>query len=740
MKKSNADNVVTMEKDKKIIYILAVIITMSGVQNFFSQANKSALEYFDEGLNAQNTEDWYSASESFMEAVKKNPVYSEAWFHLSQCSYQLGEYDLAISQLDECEKLSPDDNAIRNLRAMIYITQYKFDEAKEILNDILKKSPNNIDARFGLAELDLFNGRTNNAIKQYLEALKRQHDNRKALLSLAVLSAQMGRYDNALRYASDTIDYYSGEKEVHYLVAIIHSMKGDLDSAERSCRVALEIKPEYDKAQELLSKILFMKGQYEDVIAICNKRLEENRAQNSAWYLKGTAQKKLGDSAAAIASWDKGLSLVKDDEIMRAALETLIAEKVPLNDPRRKTWARYHIDQARQCERRYDKAGGLFEYQRALKIEPTNEEARLSYANMLKLNNLNELYLEQLLFIEQNKKALEKTRKRKSEEKSIDKTSDSTSKKDNEETKKPSYKDTLMSDTIEAYEDLLQDTLAKKWGVEPFFLDKTRWRLGVYYESDESHSPLAINQLHVLNNAVAADYASDIFSGIASTAVRTYPLAIKGFGDAYNKARNSSMDYFVTITLDEGERDLTLGYELYSARTGNKIGENTFYSTGNNRYTNVFRRLQLEILESLTVRGNIIAREGKTLLCDIGHSEGALSGDKFDIIKIGNITTATSQKGVLYKKENILGTFVIDEVGEEVSSGTLEYKGFYDKINIGDEIVLTKRAEEKKTDTPPAPSANGQGEPTQKENLSLLGNDVESARAPSILDLIRNIY
>lgn len=700
---------------------------------------KTAIELFDEGLMEQNNENWYSASEYFMEAIKANAVYSDAWFHLAQCSYQLDEYDLALSQLDECEKYSKDDNAIRNLRGMIFITQYKFDEARIIFEDILKKTPNNIDARFGLAELDLFNGRMTNALKQYNEALKRQRDNRKALLSLAVISAQMGRYDNALRYANDSINFYSGEKEVHYLVAVIHSMKGDLDSAERACRVALQIDNDYDKAYELLAKVLFMKAQYDEVIAICDSRVQNNRRSASAWYLKGAAQKEKGDSEGAIATWDKGLAIVKDDEIMRAALETTIAEVVPLEDGRRKTWARYHINVARECEKRYDKAGSLFEYQRALKIEPTNEEARLSYAAMLRLNGLNELYLEQLLFIARNKDAAKKAKENKAADVGTQNASDPTT------NQKPSYKDVLMSDTIEAYNNLLQDTLAKRWGVEPFFLDKTRWNVGVYYMDDAQNSPMAINQIHILNNKVAAQYASDIFSGIATTAVKTYPLAVRGFGDAYNKARNSMMDYFVMIKLDEGERDLTLNYELYSARTGNIIGDNSFYSTGNTRYTNVFRRLRGEILESLTVRGKIIERDGKTLLCDIGKSEGAQVGDAFDIIKVGNITTATSEKGVLYKKENMLGTFIIEEVGEEVSSGQLTYKGFYDKVNTGDEIVLTKKAADKKEEDAAniatnAPKANGAGEADQKENLNLLENDVAVSRVPSVIDLIRSIY
>lgn len=704
----------------KLLSIITVVFALVAGVTYA----KSALELFDSGLAEQNDENWYSATEYFMEAVKLNPAFSDAWAHLAQCSYELDEYDLALTQLDEAEKYSQNDDALQSLRGLIYITQYKFDDARAIFNAILKRTPNNIDARFGLAELDLFNGKISGAQKQYLEALKRSPKNRKALLSLAVIACQMGKYDTALRYINESINSYSGEKEVHYLAAVVHSMKGDLVSAENTCRVAIQIaldaNKDYERATELLSKILFMMARYDECIALCDERIEKDRKSMSAWYLKGTAQKAQGKINDAITTWDKALLIQKDDEVMRAALEVLINDAVPLADNRRSQWAKYHTDCALQCERRYDKSGASYEWQRALKIEPTNDDARASYAKMLKLNGMNELYLEQLLFIRANKNEL----------------------MTEEQKKNPSYKDLLMSDTIEAYTDLLQDTLAKKWKVEPFYLDKTRWSLGIYYYEDIANSPASVTQLHIQNNLVSSAFAADLFSGIATTAVRAYPLPIKSFGDAYNKARNSGLDYFLTLNLDEGERDLTLSYSMYSAKTGNAVTNNSFYAMGNNRYTNVFRRFQEDVQNKLVTRAKILAREGKTLLCDIGKSEGALVGDVFDIVKANTLQTATSGLGVSYKKENTLGTFTIEKVGEEVSEGSLATKGFYDKVNIGDDVVLLTRAKDTPADaTTPSPAPRATTTTTdQKDAIKLLETDITSRHVPSFIDLIRSIY
>lgn len=682
-------------------------------------AEKNAASLFDEGLAAQNDENWYAASQYFMESLQENPVYADAWFHLAQCSYQLGEFDLVLTQLEEAEKYAKDDTAVLNLRGMTYIALENFSGAREIFERILKKKPNNVDARFGLAELDLFDGRISGAEKQYGEVLRRQRGNRKALLSLAVVSAQLGKFDIADHYISQAIGSYSGEPEVHYLCAVISAMKGDLAASEQHCRVAVELDGDYDRAYELLAKIRFAQAEYEEVIALCDFRIARDRNLGSAWYLKGAAQKASGQTEAAIDTWSSALEIVPEDEVMRAALEIEVNRILPLEDSRRTQWAQYHINQARECTRRFDKPGALYEYQRALKIEPSNEEARLAYAEMLVLNGMHELYLEQLLFIRRIR-------------------DESVTDGDSLTEKTLTRQEIRMNDTIEAYNNLLQDSLARKWNVQPFYLDKTRWNIGIYY------IPSSVNQIHVQGNTIAAEFASDIFSGVASAAVNVHSEPVSGFGEAYQKARSEKTDYFILLSTDEGARDITLSYTMYSGRTGGKVIQNELYGTANARYASVFRRFRKEIMDCLPIRALIIGREGKTLLADIGRSEYIANGAVFDVVRKNAIQTASSGVGVSYKDDDILGTFTVSDVGEEISEGVLEYRGFYDRVNTGDELVLTKMPlpDDAGSIEDAVPSANADGEPVSQERRSpgLTATDLGIRRTPSFIDLIRSIY
>ena len=337
------------------LYLLCILIPCN------ASTNLSAVELFEKGVKEQNNENWYMASQYFMETVQANPVYAQAWYELSFCSYQLGEYDLALSYLDNAEKYAQNDTKIKNLRGMCYIALGDFSKAKEVFENILKMYPNDINAHFGLAELDLFAGKISGAQSQYNEALKREISNRKALLSMAIISGQLGNFEDAESYIKKALKYYSGESEVHYFAAVLYVMKGDYKAAEKRARIAIEINPNYDKAYELLAKILYVQGEYSEVVDICDYRISRDRKLGSAWYLKGCAQLKQNLSEDAINTWSVGLEITPTDEIMRAALELEVNKVLPIEDARRKTWALYHVKTANEYTRRFDSPSTTYE-------------------------------------------------------------------------------------------------------------------------------------------------------------------------------------------------------------------------------------------------------------------------------------------------------------------------------------------------------------------------------------------
>jgi len=694
------------QKKNKVFYSVLVLLLLNSVfvSALFGAPKQSALSLFNQGLENEAEENWYAASQYYIEVVNINPSYSEAWYRLADCSYKLGEFDLALQYLSEAEKYEKNNSTYQNLKGMILLSLGRTDEAKKIFNDILKKYPNDIDAHFGLAEIELYDGKFSGAESQYTEALKRQTANRKALLSLALLCAETERYPQAEAFLNQAMQYYSGESEVHYLSSIVYMMQQNYKLAEQHARIAVELDGRYEKAYELLTTILYMQGRYTEVIDLSDFLISRNRNNDTAWYLKGIAQSKLGNNSDALDTWSTGLNINPQDELMRFQLELTARNTLPLNDSRRAMWAQYHLTNAAQYESRYDRAGSTYEYQRALLLDPRNKKARLAYADILEMNGMHELYLSQLEFVKNNEGTLK----------------------------------TSLEDTIEAYNSLLSDTLAKQWKVDPFYLDKTRWNIAIFYTENSS----SFN--HADSERLTAQAAADIFSGVAITSVKTQVTPVSGYGEAFRNARANNFDYFVIVSLSESQEDLTLNSVMYSGRTGTETSRESFYATGNNRYSTVLRRFRNSVLDQLTVKGKLISRNGKTVLVDLGKSENIPEGAEFKIIKRGCLKTADAGKGLFYRDDDVVGTLVISKTGEEVSEATITNHGFYDRINVGDEIVLVKVPEQQnQTGIDNVPNADEKG--NEVVNNEVTGQDLvneikKAVERPAIVELLKNIY
>lgn len=704
--------------------IAALVLSCTLVGGFAE--TKTALSLYNRAYKFQQREDYYSAIESYREALQLNPQYGDAWYNLAMCTFHLGEYDLSVKYADVAAKYARNLSEIQNLKGMSLISLGRIDDARTVFNSVIEKYPNDVNARFGLAEIDLYKGSVTSAEKRYLDALKRDNTNRKALLSLALVAAEQGNNAAAERYVNQALEYHSGEAEVHYLASYLAAKRGDVKEAERRARSAVQIKGDYDQAYQLLADILFSQGRYDEVIDICEFLVGRNRNLSVAWYLMGLSQQRLGQYENALDTYNVGLSIDSLDEIMRLAMEQLVNESLDIEDDRRTSWAKFHINKAVEFNRGYDGPSERYEYQKALSLDPLNSKARQSFANLLERDGFYELYLHQLKFLKENQEMYPASRT--DENKSASARSAQQKKND---------------DTIEGLESLLRNNLSHKYSMDPFYLDKTRWNIGIYFE----RTP--VSTLHSDAEEIVANAIRDLFNGVAVTTVDVRADGVDGFAQAYRMARTSGMDYFLIIKVDETDRSFSLGANMYSARTGTKTTDIKVYRTGNDRVAKSIRRLRQAVLDILPIRGKVLYNSTNTVLCDLGKSDGIAKGAKFDVVKKGKVMTADTGSGVYYTEADILGTFTIETVGEEISEGTYKKRGFYDALNVGDDLILielkdgTSIAGNAVTDTRPA--ADAKGKPATASAVSAERESIKEdlkapARESTLINMIRSIF
>jgi tetratricopeptide (TPR) repeat protein len=371
------------------------------------------------------------------------------------------------------------------------------------------------------------------------------------------------------------------------------------------------------------------------------------------WYLRTLALEKSGKFEEAISSAKSALEISPNDEVLRSIMENIMIETLAFEDSRRHPAASYHAQRGREFESKNMSDQAMYEYRRALKINPYDVDSRQSYAKILLSRGLPGRQVEQLEFIQSLGKST-----------------------------------TRVNDAIESYKKLLVESVPNKWKIDVLGLDKVHTKIGLFYIPD----PSAI--AHPDGERVAVAMVSEVFSYNPRFEVIPSANPSSSYSEAFRKSRERGDDYFILLKLRENGRDIQLTAEMYVSKTGSAAKTFTVFRTGNDRFSNAVRRLVQTILNDMPIKGRIVKRFQGDGVINLGKADGIGKDQVFDILPSGDVAVANEGISLTWKAESLLGTFTITQLDEDVSSGKIERSGFYDRINPGDTVLLRKKEAE----------------------------------------------
>jgi tetratricopeptide (TPR) repeat protein len=389
-------------------------------------------------------------------------------------------------------------------------------------------------------------------------------------------------------------------------------------------------------------------GQYEEAARFADELIALNRNDTGAWYLKGLSYAILGRTSDAMTVLATASTIDPEDEFIRATLEDLLISGTNPEDPLRSPWADWHFSRARDFRSQNLSEQALFEYRRGLRLNPYARDRR-DYAELLRLRGYPARYLEELKFMQNLGLA-----------------------------------DQGLNDAVEAYESLLEGALYRRWSVDPVDFFKRHWKVAVFSLASQSAF------YHADAGAAASSYVKDLLAHDRNINPMEVELRQPSFSQAFRSAREAEADYFLVISVSENERDLSLKGELFVGRTGSPAGTFYAYRTGGDRLRNAARNLTDQLSAALPFRGELIQRRASQGLIDKGRLDGVEGGALYEVVKKGRARILNEGIGLSYTAEDVVGTLLIGTADEEVSSGTLSRNGFFDRIEIGDEIILGK--------------------------------------------------
>jgi len=630
--------------------LVAVILTLCSAGVLLAQTGADeAVDprvLYQRGREEQARSNLPAAVELYRGALRENPAYDRPLIGLAETFFALEEYEEALEYLKEAQKYDQGNLDLIVLEGRLSIALNQPTRARILFESVLEKEKNNLEARFGLAELDIAQGRTRNAGRRYIEALKIRPDSQKALLSLVLLSDARGDRDAAEAYLELALKYHSYDPRVHYAAGRFSIEEGRFDRAQNYLLTAIALDNEYMEAKRLLAQVYLLRDEPNEAIDILREILETDRTSPLVWYSLGLAYDRSGDPEQGIRALAQALRRSPDDEIARIVLENIALKENPIDDPIRAHYAAYHLERGNLFKERNLPAKALMEYRRALRLQPESKEPRLFYAELYRLMGFPVKYMKEL-----------------------------------EVLRDLGYTDPIILDDIEIIAGSRYESVEAAWGIDQYSLDRKRFSVALY------HLLPATRELHPFAGRAAAEYLHDLLQRYPALELLDTALNVDGVESAFRKARGLGSDYFLMLHIEESERSFTAVLEMYLTATGKLLQSYRVFRTGNDRVQDNLNILAERFFDALPLKGTLLARQFDRGVIDLGKHDGLEPAQVLSIVKKGRLRLENSRIGLTTNREDILGTFTVSAVDENISEGTVQKRSFFDLINSGDEII-----------------------------------------------------
>ena len=198
------------------------------------------------------------------------------YFTESQILRKRGDTGLAIEYMKRAVDLDPQSLFLKGELVNLYLQQKENEKALAIVEEIIKKDPENIGALIMFGRIKHSLRQTDDAKKAYEKIIAESPKQQNIYLLLGSLYIEEGNLDKAIavfeKLAANFPDFYLG----YFYLGKIQGQKRNYAEAEKYFYKSIELKPDLDESRYELVDLYKIQGKKEKVIQILNEILKKN--------------------------------------------------------------------------------------------------------------------------------------------------------------------------------------------------------------------------------------------------------------------------------------------------------------------------------------------------------------------------------------------------------------------------------------------------------------------------------
>jgi tetratricopeptide (TPR) repeat protein len=273
---------------------------------------ESGQHYFDQGKYAE-------AAIQFVNAIKTDPAFADAHYHLAQTYLKLQHGAGAVQELSRTVELQPDNYQARLELANLLVLGRDFQAAQQQTDLLLKQRPNDPGVHSLVSSLYAAQDNVPAAIAEVQKAISLDPARWEFHLELALLELKNHQPDQAEASFKKVIELNPSATQAYVLLGTFYQSNGRFADAEPQFRKAIELGPSSPEPRAALIRLYLAEGKKSAAEDLA-KQAKHNLANNPAGYrmladfyvATGDFDKATAEYAALVQQYPKDIQLKKD--------------------------------------------------------------------------------------------------------------------------------------------------------------------------------------------------------------------------------------------------------------------------------------------------------------------------------------------------------------------------------------------------------------------------------------------
>ena len=271
--------------------------------------------------------DGQQSLQAMEELAARHPGSADGQLAIGRLAAVKGQLDRAMTAADAALALEPGMQRAQILKAQVLIRQERKAEALEVLKQAVEDSPEHAELHFAYGRLLLDAGDLEGAKEQFRSVVKLAPDNTDALFSLALLELETREFRAAEKHLLQMLETGEKQQTVHYYLGYAAQEQGK-DNAAVKWYGKVTSGEYWTKAQLRMSKILVQQGRLDEVRENM-QRLRRNDPDSAVevYLIEGQILSDLTLYNEAWQLYDQALATHSDNEDLLYS-RALTAEKI----------------------------------------------------------------------------------------------------------------------------------------------------------------------------------------------------------------------------------------------------------------------------------------------------------------------------------------------------------------------------------------------------------------------------